>query len=282
MTTLILAGVPLAALAIVLLLGFVGCTGDEFTSSAPPHFDDVVSALPSLVSFWHLGEPSGPTAVDSKDGHDGTYQSAPVAADLVHQSAGAPGTIAFDQPSLISNEPAKRSIRVNGGYSEIPFSTDLNTPHFTIQAFALTEWTAADPAAYRCVIFSEESAAGVRRGYSLYANPDNTWEVFIGDGTTFNSVAADGPITLGTTDYVAATYDGTTLTLYVNNETRGSAALAFQPNTGLPLAIGQALPGAFNPAYPFVGRLEEVAYYNDVLDHATIFNIGLSSAVSRP
>jgi hypothetical protein len=281
-TTLVLAGVPLAALVVVLLLGFVGCTGDEFTTSAPAPFDDVVNAVPSLVSFWHLGEPSGPTAVDSKSGHNGTYQSAPVAADLAHQSAGAPGTIAFDQPTLISNEPAKRSIRVNGGYAEVPFSADLNTPHFTIQAFVLSEWTTADPPAYRCAIFSEESAAGVRRGYSLYANPDNKWEVFVGDGTNFNSVAADGPISLGATDYVVATYDGTTLTLYVNNETRGSAALAFQPNTGNPLAIGQALPGAFNPAYPFVGRLEEVAYYNEALDQDTIFNIGLATAVDRP
>lgn len=279
MTHLVLVAVPVAALAIVLVLGFVGCSGEEFGSYAPPPFDDVVKALPALVSWWHLGEASGPTAVDSKNGHDGTYNNAPVAADLAHQSAGAPGTIAFDQPSLISNEPAKRSIRVNGGYAEIPFSGDLNTPKFTIQAFVLTEWAAADPAAYRCAIFSEESAAGVRRGYSLYANPDNKWEVFVGDGTNFNSVAADGPISLGTTDYVAATYDGTTLTLWVNNETRGTAALSYQPNAGQPLAIGQALPGPFNPAFPFVGRLAEVAYYNDALDHETIFNIGLSTVV---
>jgi hypothetical protein len=276
MTIVVLAAVPLAALALILLLGFVGCGLDE-GGLAGPSFDDVVSAIPSLVAWWHLNEPSGPTASDSKGGHDGTYGSAAVAADT--QSAAAPGTLDFDQPSLISNNAAKRSINVNGGSVQVPFSTDLNTAQFTIQAWVRTNWTDTDTAAYRCVIFAEQSeSGGVRQGFSLYANPANKWEVFVGDGSTFASAVADGPISLGSTDYLTATYDGTTLTLYVNAEQRGSAALAYKPNTSHPLAIGEGIAGPFNPAFPFNGQLSEVAYYNTALDHQTILNIGLGSA----
>lgn len=273
---IVLLATPFAVLALVLLLGFVGC---EFAHGvAPETFDDRVTGIASLVAFWHLNEASGPTATDTKGGHDGAYNSGALAEDLAHQSAGAPGTLDFDQPSLISNEPAKRSIKVNGGYVEVPFSADLNTAQFTIQAWVRTAWTDADPAAYRCVIFAEQSeTGGVHRGFSLYANAENKWEVFVADGTNFGSVAADGPISLGTTDYLTATYDGSTLTLYVNAENRGSAPLAFEPNTSHPLAIGQGLPGPFNAAYPFVGQLEEIAYYNAALDHETIVHIGMSA-----
>jgi hypothetical protein len=276
MTTIILLAIPIAALAPTLLLGFVGC-GLDTTGTAGPTFDDVVSAVPSLVSWWHLNEASGPTATDSKGGHDGTYGSAPVAAAA--QSAAAPGTLDFSQPTLISNAPAKTSISVNGGGVQVPFSADLNKPQFTIQAWVRTNWTDTADAAYRCVIFNEQSdAGGVRQGFSLYANPDNKWEVFVGDGSTFASAVADGPITLGSTDYLTATYDGTTLTLYVNSEQRGSAALAYKANTSHPLSIGQGIAGPFNPGYPFNGQLQEVAYYNTALDHQTVLNIGLGSA----
>jgi hypothetical protein len=271
MTTLVLLGIPVAGLGLVLLLGFVGC-GLQTSGLPEPTFDDVVSAVPSLVSWWHLDESSGPIAKDSTDGHDGTYVSAPV--DAGTQSAAAPGTLDFGQSSLIPSDSAKTSINVNGGGVQVPFASDLNKPQFTIQAFVRTNWSETDDPAYRCVIFAEDSAVtGERRGFSLYANPNNTWEVFVGDGKTFNSVAADTPIDLGSIEYLAATYDGTTLTLYIHGEAHGSAALAFEPNTSHPLSIGQGIAGPFNPGFPFNGQLAEVAYYNAALDAETIMNI---------
>jgi hypothetical protein len=277
MTIVVLTAVPFTLLAAVLLFAFVGCAlTREGVYHPTPVFDTTVTGIPSLVAFWHLDEPSGPTAVDNFGGHDGTYNSGPVPPAT--DSAAAPGTLNFAQSSLISNEPAKQSIYVEGAFVEVPFSADLNTAQFTIQAFVRTDWTAGDAAAYRCVIFNEQSeTGGVRRGFSLYANPANTWEAFVADGTAFHSVAADGPISLGTTDYLSATYEGTTLTLYVNGEQRGQAALAYQPNTSHPLAIGQGIPGPFNAAFPFKGRLEEITYFNTALDHQTIVNIGLSA-----
>jgi hypothetical protein len=276
MTVTIVIAIPVAVLALTLLLVAIGCEFTPGSVSTPTAiFDSTVTGIPSLVAFWHLDEGSGPTAVDNFGGHDGTYNSGPVPAGT--DSAAAPGTLNFGQSSLISNESAKQSIYVEGAFVEVPFTADLNTAQFTIQAWVKTDWTPADTTAYRAVIFNEQSETGVARGFSLYANPANTWEVFVADGTAFHSVAADGPISLGTTDYLTATYDGTTLTLYVNGEKRGQAALAYQPNTSHPFAIGQGIPGPFNPAFPFKGQLEEITYFNTALDNQTIVNIGMAA-----
>ena len=272
MTTVVLLGVPIAGLGIVLLLGFVGCALDHAGLGPGITFDDVVTAIPSLVSFWHLNEPSGPTAIDSKGGHNGTYHNTPLVEDVHLQSAAAPGTIDFDQSSLVSNEPAKRSISVNGGWVEIPHTAELNQSQFTITAFVRTAWDASSTGFYRCVFSNEDGVA--KTGVGLYANADNKWEAVVGDTTTQVFATAGGPISLGTTDYLAVTYDGATLTLYVNAEIRGTLAAGFAPTT-TPKSTTIGIENGRH--WPFVGQLEEVAYYNAALDHQTILNIGLAT-----
>ena len=273
MSIVVALGIPIAILGLVLLLGFVGCglpVGGLPGGGSP--FDDIVNGIPSLVAFWHLDEEGGATAKDSKDGHDGGYQSLQLEADDPLQSAAAPGTLQFGQPSLISGEPGKHSIRVNGGWVEVPHTPDLNTPQFTVQLLVRTAWTAADTRAFRCVFSNEDGSA--KTGFGLYANPNNSWEAWIGDGATQVFATADKPINLGNKEYLVVTYDGTTLTLYVDSNVRATLAAGFAPTTTpLPATIG-IVNGNH---WPFVGDLQEVAYYNAALDQQTVTNIGLTT-----
>src|SRR5205085_11982920 len=122
------------------------------------------------------------------------------------------------------------------------------------------------------------STGSVLRGYMLYANSSNEWEVWVGDGSAWHQLTTAGPIALGTTDFLCVTYDGTTLKLFVNVEERASQAVTFAKSTANPLRIGAGAPELGTPLFPFVGLIGHVSYYNDALDHQTIMNIGLSAS----
>jgi hypothetical protein len=275
MTLLALAGIPLALLAVILLLGFVGC--DELFGldpvSLPETFADAVDGLPSLVAFWYLDEAVGPDANDHKNGHDATYVNGPV-AEVAGLSAAAPGTLELQYPSLIGNAPSRHSVYVNGGYAEVPFTPELNAPRFTVAGWVRTDWTPESaPAAYRCVVFSAENDGSDNRGYALYASPENHWIAVLGDGTTFNTIDTGGTIALRSTDYLAVTYDGVTLKLYVNAELRSSADVPYVPSESGPFRIGQATPTLF----PFVGQIGDFFYCDEALDAATVLTIFLTA-----
>ena len=275
---LVALAAPLVLLALVLLAGCAGC-GLDTTGTLVPYVDQV-KATPGLVSFWHLNEPGPPVAADEMGLHNGTYTSGPLAAAPADQSAAAPGTLAFEQPSLISSDASRRSIAVNGARVEVDFTPDLNTAKFTVVVSVRTGWTAGDVAAYRAVLDARDIVSGKMHGYALYANPGNEWTAWIGDGASAAGlqVSTGGKIALGTTDFLAMTYDGATLKLYVNGEERKSVpAPAFAKNTARKLYIGEGAPMLPTPFFPFNGQIAEVAYFNAALDHQKVLDTGLSA-----
>ena len=287
--------VPLTVLPIVMLLGFVGCKLDS-EGQAPPGepppdpYHTLIETTSDLVAYWPLGESTGTagtagsagsTAHDAvgpaPDGsHAGVYKAWTAPPDPVLQSDAAGGLLMFGQPGLIPNDPSRKSITVNGGYVEVPFADVLNSPQFTVELIVGTGWDDTAIDAYRLVFASrEEVGPNVNiRGVTLFANPTNHWEARIGidTPTAAAAVADDPPILFGTTDFLAVTYDGMTLSLYVNGDLRGSVepGTPYVPNSSRPLYIGAREDPAGAPIYPFAGSLQEVAYYSRALDQDEI------------
>lgn len=82
--------------------------------------------------------------------------------------------------------------------------------------------------------------------------------------------------------HLVATYDDTTLKLYVDGPDDDAGTpdaqlpTAYSPNPGKPLYIGMGAPereddpGGVTPLYPFLGRIQEVAVYNVALMHDVV------------
>jgi hypothetical protein len=307
MTAPLLILIPLSLLAIVLLLSFVGCGLDESGLGNPAYTQYTTNTiLPTtgLVAYWPLGEMAGATtAVDLKSGRNGTYVTAPpYPADPADNSAAAPGTFQLGQPGIVpgdtvqpGNDPNVRTtcLQVNGGYVSVPFNAALNPTKaagFTLEAWVRVDWTAADTASYRCVIASRDNAAG-NKGFALFASPDNFWEIWVGNGGTGPAgwtKATGEAVSFGTTSYLAVTYDGTTLTLYVDGQVSASGVTPpdparknpqpanYVPAAQNPLYIGTGEPelplrpqppGVLaGPLHAFVGAIQDVALYKGALD----------------
>jgi hypothetical protein len=294
MPDFILLITPLAALAVLLALRFVGCSFDASGLGGGWDYDGTVLAHPNLVAYWRLGEPAGvTTATDQKGAHNGTYETADLPENAAGQSAAtaSPPLLELGALGMIASEAAHTSLRVDGGYVEVPFDAALNPAQFSVEAWISAEWNAAEVLSnglkpFRTLCSSREVAGGGTRGFTLYAGPDSTtpadttvyWQVWVGDGGPAWQIMLGPAVELDQITYLAVTYDGTTLKLYVNGSQDDAGSPNAQMNVGIvanaasPLHIGMGAPEAATPQFPFKGRLQEVALYNVALTPAEIDN----------
>lgn len=97
-------------------------------------------------------------------------------------------------------------------------------------------------------------------GVHCRANPQNQWEIVIGDGTKW--VTLLGPaVAQSTWTHLAATWDGTTLALYVDGVAAGTLAATCLAPTGGPLRLGAEGPDSKQ----FLGQLADVRVWSRAL-----------------
>jgi hypothetical protein len=294
--------IPLALLGVVALMVFVGCAlnveglGSDDNPPPPPNYRDTISKTPNLIAFWPLNEAEGETQAKdvTGNGHDGEYTpTAAVPFDPVQQSASAPGTVDLGQSGIVPGDTINNQVQpcpsFQGGYVKVPFDDALNSASFTIEAWVNPLALAPNEAAIRVVVASDAPPAF--KGFALAATPDNFWNATIGDGLQ-NIVAAPPPstpaITPGSTYFLVVTYDGKTLTLWVNPADTSqppyaeTVAIGFVPVAKpIPFFIGIGHPDLPTPLLPFNGAIQDVAFYSDILDKGTIqkhFETGLGMA----
>jgi len=294
MSVILVVALPLALLGVVALLGFVGCSYQP--GAVPADFYDYqtpVTENPAFVALWPLNDTSGTTATElSVNQLNGTYTPAPPASyDATNLSAAASGAINIGQPGIVAgdtrnSDPNQRATCpfFDGGFVSIPWSDKINIqPPFTLEAWVKPTWTDQD-------VVNEPALRGVvmavnptnNTGFGIFVTPDNFWAAVFGTTSGLVSVApptgSNQKVMLNTVSYLVLTFDGTTAKLYVNPADGTPYAQA--PVSGYvplpsptPMYIGAArpdLPPPPNPGFPFKGFIQDVAFYNAVLDDMTI------------
>lgn len=255
---------PLLIAAVVMALRFVGCSFSPQASANTPYSTAILQTA-GLVSFWRLNEPSGSTATDSMDGNNGTYEGT--------VSPGVPGLVSSD-----SQDSHNFGAQFDGStsYVNVQFNANLNPPKFSVEALVQPSGTGSGTQ----VIVSSDA------GYQLALSGTVFQASIAAGGALQPPVEVDAGAEGGPPYYVAMTYDGATLDLYVNpaasdgetnfltNENPGNGRFnsapigAYQPATSGALRIGASAdsgPGEF-----FSGVIQNVAVYDVALDFTTI------------
>ncbi|MBV9220002.1 MAG: LamG domain-containing protein [Methylobacteriaceae bacterium] len=294
MSAMLLVLLPLGLLAIVSLLCFVGCSFSAAGIATYYQYQQTVLQTSGVLALWSLNEASGTIAYNGVTTADpstnGTYLATTVpypddSQDAL-KSAPAPGTFQIGQsPGIVAGDCANgdpnqvSSCAVfDGGYVSVAANASLNPAQFSIEAWVRPDWAASDPAAFRIVAMSRDNSPPIFKGFALYARPDNVWGVSVSDGTApLTEVKANGPFALGLTNHLVATYDGSTLVLYVDGDASSLPNLPYNPNVTKPLYIATGAPElplrtgtavndpTHGPLNPFKGVIQDVAIYNRAL-----------------
>jgi hypothetical protein len=261
MTGAVVVAAPLLIAAIVMAVRFVGCALE--TSGIPASYSGTVSETTGLQGFWQLSDAQGSTtATDSvSNAPNGTYEGG--------AKPGANGLVCSNATDASNTATSFDGV---SGYVSVPFDQKLNPKQFTVEALVNPSKIATS------VIVSSDT------GYRLALNGTGAFEASVGSGGTFGTpvVVNAGATTTNGPFYVAMTYDGTTLSLYVNPAASGGPSTlssdmfqqgtpAYTPATSGELRIGASASGA-SPREFFAGRMEDVAVYNRALGFYEIVN----------
>ena len=246
----VIAGLTLAAL----LLAFGANPGGAATRT------ESVAAASGLVAAYAFDEGAGSAVVDAS-GHGNTG----TAANTAWSGAGRfGGALSFDGKDSWVTVP------------EAP-SLDLSN------AMTLEAWvkpTALDPI-WRTVMVKEQPGQLV---YALYANTDTHNPSGHVNGGTDRWARGTGPLPVDTWSFLAATYDGTTLRLFVDGNQVGDRSVSdvMAPSAG-PLRFGG------NSLWPewFQGLLDNIRIYNRALSPAELQSdmqapVGAASSPAPP
>jgi hypothetical protein len=287
---------PVGMIALVWSLCFVGCYHPVTYVSGFYQYQDTVEHTSGLVAFWPLNDTSGTTAVDLGPNHlNGTYTIGPDVPtyNAAQMSDASPGTYTLGQPNIVAgdtvgnNENAPNPcVYFDGGFVNIPGQTAFASPQFTIEAWVKPNWTLADAQSdpsNRVVVATASAQPSPDTGFALYASTGNLWTAGVGQGGTLEAVAIatagnNNQIVQGSLYFLVVTYDGSTLALWVNpadttqppDGINNSASGYMPPPTSIPFFIGQGRPDLATPLFPFNGWIQDVAFYNVVLDDKTI------------
>lgn len=164
----------------------------------------------------------------------------------------------------------------NGTNTTVPFQSALNPA--ASSPFSIEFWgrpTASDdddaPVANRVSSGNRSGWVFFQRGPTLGWN----FRMYNGAGSGLSTSLTGGTSTLNTYSHVVATWNGTSALLYVNgvlasstNDTTVTISGTYLPNSTIPLTVGTLE----DQSSPYVGSVDEVAFYASTLTPAQILN----------
>lgn len=204
------------------------------------YYDGVILA-DTPVAFWPLNETTGTTATDATgNGHDGTYT----------------GGFMLGETGIGDGETA---VALDGatGYVDVPASTDFQPAAFSWEFWAKFIGGPAD------MIGIGSFVTGNVDGFYGEVNTPTPSRATFGLGTNAGPAIISTENTVaGEWFYIAGTWDGSTMILYINAAVAGSASYLTSPWVGTPdliLGAGNGLQ------VPLDGSLAKCAIYNYAL-----------------
>jgi hypothetical protein len=235
-------------------------------TTAPPAagFTDALDDLGStIIAHWPLGEAFG-SAIDRKNARNGALSGSVVRGITTLLTDGTD-----DDASQFGGTDTAPSTDL----FEVTAAAAFNSATWSVLAWAKVT---GGQGTYRAVV-SNRDASVASEGWVLYASDTNVWELWI--GTTGGWEVATGPaVQVGQTVFLAGTWDGSVMNLYVN---AGAPAVNVPADpydtqsTLRPVRIG-AGRNETTPFYYFRGVIDEPAVANTALTAAQVQTLYLA------
>ena len=158
-------------------------------------------------------------------------------------------------------------------YVEVPHSSVLNSPNFTIMAWIYLN---TDVGNTQRRIVSKQAALSNSYSLVIFGNgyggsTGNQLVTHSGDGSVWVNLLSDTKLSIRTWYHVAATHEGTISRLYINGELDKNGTTTTQTvDNPAPLTIGCQKQTGQSPLFFFNGIIDEVKIFNRALSQQEI------------
>jgi hypothetical protein len=190
----------------------------------------------SLLGYWKFDETSGTSAADSSgDGHTGTLTNGP--------------TISTDVPTTTFTNVRSLSFDGTDDYADLgDTGARSGTAAFTISVWAKP--TGGNTSA--ATVLGRGSTTSNKREYFLYwASTNSRFEFQRSDGSSFPTITTGtNTAPSGSWYHIVATYDGSTMSLYLNGVLKATLASALSVTGSNRLTVGSEFDHGVNPSAP--------------------------------
>jgi Concanavalin A-like lectin/glucanases superfamily len=227
---------------------------------APQAYADAVIA-DHPIGYWRLGEPLGSmiAADSSVDPITGTLNG--------HNGTCSPSGITFGQPGFHGGDTAALFDGLNGRIV-VPNSLALNPKNITMEAKISWSGPNPGPTQYQQRIIEKSSYAGLSDYALMIVDGHVHVELRTGNAPTSVNLDSVALVPKGVETYIAATYDGDKIRIYVNGalDSEKSAPGALNPDPP-PDRPGLGIGNENDPTRPrpFYGVIDEVALFDKPL-----------------
>jgi len=203
------------------------------------------AADPNLVSWWKFNETSGQVAYDSAGSNNGQLVNGPV-----WSTGHNDGALRFD------------------GYNDYVQVSDNASLDIT-NAITVSAWIKRDVTGIRHDVVSKITPSYPYGTFQLAVGATNKAQFALDIDGVWNGCEG-GAIDAGNWHFLAGTYDGTQIALYIDGKLVDSVVDAGTLGiNNKDLYIGRAVPG-FEAGYFFDGNIDDVQIYNRALSGGEI------------
>jgi hypothetical protein len=247
---------PITPLRSVLLLALAAgiVAAGAFLTNSPVRADstsyrDAILGTGGLVSYWRLGDASGPTATDEKGTNPGTYQSG--------ATLGQPGAI-VDDPDTAA------------GFNGV--GAQVHTPFAPKGSAGTVEfWGYATAIDRRNAIMYTADDGTASYSHQVGVQADGAVRGYVWDGAARIPRSPAGKVQPNEWHHYALTWqDNDSVRLYLDGQLQGSVPLGTAFTQGDKFLIGRRGGSASKLTNAWQGRLDEVAVYDSALPAATL------------
>lgn len=232
-----------------------GQTCTSIVDSVSP-YGAVVKAL-APEAYWRLGDPVGSTtAADSSgNGFTGTVG----------------GTVTFGQAGPIAASIDTAAL-FDGSTGVVTTTASITTAPWSI---ALWFNVSASTASTNVMFGTDNPTVSPFDGMRIVQASTNGIRCTVGNGAAATSITSSNP-SLNTWHFFCATYNGTTLTGYLDGVSFGSASTAFSVGR-FPVTMGRS---AVSSANFWAGEMAQVMWFESTLTPTQVSNLYTSSSLA--